>query len=98
MAPERLLNKAYDGRSDVYSLGIVWYSMLCGRLPFVSETGESYALAFMHLTTEPPSLREFQPGIPADLDTLVRQTLSKEPKSRPEARELASLIRAVELS
>jgi eukaryotic-like serine/threonine-protein kinase len=37
MAPERLTNKPYDGRADVYSLGVMLYEMLCGCLPFRSQ-------------------------------------------------------------
>jgi CheY-like chemotaxis protein len=98
MAPERLANKPYDGRADVYSLGVISYRMLCGQPPFQCEREDFYAMAIMHLTAEALSLRETDPGIPEDLDTLILQTLSKDPGQRPTARELAASLRAVEAS
>ncbi|HYK89990.1 MAG TPA: protein kinase [Acidobacteriota bacterium] len=92
MAPERLVNRPYDGRSDVYSLGIVLYWMLSGRLPFQSNDGSGITIAMKHLTEEAPSLLVHNPNIPADLDVLVHQMLSKDPELRPSAKQLADLI------
>jgi CheY-like chemotaxis protein len=98
MAPERLSNKSYDGRADVYSLGVISYRMLCGNPPFRAEREGFYAMAIMHLTAEPKPLRHFDPGIPECLDTLVRKALVKDPELRPTAREFAALLRAAEAS
>ncbi len=91
IAPERLANRAYDGRSDVYSLGIMMFCMLCGKMPFQSESG-GFMLAMKHLTESPPSIRDHVPDLPADLDALIQRMLSKDPEKRPTARELAGLV------
>ena len=95
IAPERFADQPYDGRADVYSLGVVLYQMLSGQLPF-QTTGESiYAMAVLHLTKEPIPLRELDPNIPEALESLVAQTLLKEPHKRPTAKELAERARAL---
>jgi serine/threonine protein kinase len=73
------------------------YQMLCGRPPFESRDGGNYALAMMHLTTEPVPTLVHNPDVPLRLDALVRRTLSKNPDERPTASELAVLIRAANL-
>ncbi|MEM7353026.1 MAG: protein kinase [Acidobacteriota bacterium] len=97
MAPERLSGAAYDGRSDVYSLGIVLYQLLAGHPPFESEKNEAMAVAMMHLTTQPQPLQEARPDISEALAALVMQTLIKDPDLRPTAADLAqSLVEALE--
>ena len=95
MAPERLMNRPYDGRSDIYSLGIMMYWMLTGTPPFESKEGGGFVLAMMHLTADPPSLCDRNPALPRDLATLVQRMLSRDPPARPTATELAGLIRAI---
>ncbi len=94
MAPERLLNRPYDGRSDVYSVGVILYRMLCGKLPFQSEEGSDFEEVMLQLTTEPPSLRVHDPSLPGILEELVSRMLSKDPRHRPESREIPGLIKA----
>src|SRR5262249_28789904 len=89
MSPERLADKPYDGRSDVYSLGIMLYQMLCGRVPFRSEEGGFWVVALMHLNEKPRPLREVNPSVPAAVEAVVMGTLTKNPDKRPTARELA---------
>jgi|GEM_PF-766373 len=93
IAPERLADKPYDGQADVYSLGILSYQMLTGRVPFQPSDGGSWAMGIMHLTKEPAPLREIDPNIPPALESIVMQTLLKDPNSRPTARELAKQAR-----
>jgi serine/threonine protein kinase len=95
MPPERLLNHAADGRSDVYSLGIIMFRMLSGEAPYRADAGGNYALAMMHLTSPTPSLRSFNSGVPDALDALVRRAMAKDPSDRPSASELAALLRQV---
>ena len=96
MAPERFRARPFDGKSDVYSLGIMLYQMLSGRLPFVADGADPMALIYMHQTEPPPSLRAGLPGISAALEAVVVQALRKEPDQRPTAEELArNLARAV---
>jgi len=101
IAPERFLNQPYDGKSDVYSIGVLIHQMLCGSLPFASAANrpvlESVALALMHTEEQPISLRQRDPCVPEALCLLVSRTLAKDPAERPTAAELAAkLIGAVE--
>jgi serine/threonine protein kinase/ligand-binding sensor domain-containing protein len=88
MAPERFGNKSYDGRADVYSLGIVLYQMLSGSVPFKPSDGSIWSLIAAHVNQDPPPLRQ---GKLADLDPaiekVVMQALSKDPELRPTVRE-----------
>ncbi|MBI4749541.1 MAG: serine/threonine protein kinase [Acidobacteria bacterium] len=94
MAPERVRNKAYDGRSDVYSLGIMMYQMLSGRLPFESQDGDLVAVMWMQANDPPPSLRQYVPEIPVEIESLIFRALSKQAVLRPTAEEFADeLIR-----
>ncbi|MEW6731938.1 MAG: two-component regulator propeller domain-containing protein [Acidobacteriota bacterium] len=86
IAPERLEGRAYDGQSDIYSLGIVLYEMLCGRLPF-SSPRDIFVIIHLHLTKLPQPLREINPSIPEAVETLVLRALSKGPEKRPTAKE-----------
>lgn len=89
MAPERLNNQPYDGRSDVYSLGITTYQMLVGRVPFQSPDGNRMAVAMMQTTQMPTPLREVNPDVPAEVEATVLRALEKDPERRPSAREFA---------
>ncbi|MBX7222922.1 MAG: serine/threonine protein kinase, partial [Blastocatellia bacterium] len=82
MAPERLSGKAYDGKSDVYSLGVMLYEMLCGRPPFVAEEN-AYQVILAHLQESPPSLRQFNPNLPEAIETVILEALAKSPADRP---------------
>ncbi len=98
MAPERIGNKPYDGRADVYSLGVMLYQMLAGRPPFQSSDNEIMVVAIQHLTVEPESLGRLRPELPPPLETLVMQTLIKDYQARPTVLELArKLARILDL-
>jgi serine/threonine protein kinase len=101
IAPERFLNQPYDGKSDVYSIGVLIHQMLCGSLPFKSASGrpvlESVALALAHTEEAPVPLSQVDPLVPEALSALVLRTLAKNPEERPTAAELAArLIGAVD--
>lgn len=95
MAPERYSDLPYDGRADVYSLGIMLFEMLAGRLPFVCPDGNPMKLALLHLSEPPPLLREYRPELSQQLDTVVLDALDKSAESRPDivtlARDLANV-------
>ena len=81
MSPEQCLgNRELDDRSDIYSLGIILYEMLCGRPPFVSTGfGE---LMDMHLHASLPPPASFGTELPADVDSIIRRALAKRPEDR----------------
>ena len=97
MSPERLHGRNYDGRADVYSLGIVIFQMLAGHLPFSVRGNDAMAMAVQHLTADPISLRHFLPDVPLQLEAVVMRTLKKDPAERPTAAQLAlQLVEAME--
>ena len=94
MAPERLRNQPYDGRADTYSVGVMLYEMLTGRLPFVSTDGDPMAVVTMHLTETPRPLRELRPELPAEVEEIVLSALAKDWQHRPQAAALGRRLAA----
>ena len=88
MAPERLRQGPYDGRSDVYSVGVMMYQMLSGRLPFTSDKESYVEIVLGHLNQPVPPLVGGAGPIPGFLIQVVMRTLEKDPMLRPTAREL----------
>jgi serine/threonine-protein kinase len=95
-SPEQAGGAALDGRSDIYSLGIVMYEMLVGRPPFLGDTPLEVSTQHVHGTVTPPT--EMNSAIPRDLEAIVMKSLSKAPELRyPTADELrADLLRFVD--
>ena len=85
MAPERLSSRPYDGRADVYGVGIMTYQMLTGVLPFTGA--DPMAIAMQHMNATPPPLRDRLPHLPAAVESLVMLALAKDPGERPTAAE-----------
>lgn len=79
-SPEQARNGFVDGKSDIYSLGIVMYEMVTGRVPFDGET--TVAVAIQHLQEEmvPPS--EFAPNLPMSLEKIILKCTQKSPDRR----------------
>lgn len=80
LPPEQPLGKRVDGRSDIYSLGIVFYEMLVGRPPFNDEN--SVSLIFKHINEVPPRLEDLNPDLHPDLCSVVYRMIEKLPESR----------------
>ncbi len=79
-SPEQAQGERPTPASDVYSIGIVLFEMLTGRLPFIGADQQELALA--HIQQEPPHVSDFNPAIPPELDQIVQKVMSKEPASR----------------
>ena len=80
IAPEQAQDRDVDGRSDIYSLGVVLFEMLTGRVPFEGDT--SLVVLLKHLTDPPPPPREINPDIPEPVERVVLKALAKDPVDR----------------
>ena len=92
MAPERVANKPYDGRADVYSVGVLLYQMLVGHPPFKAQ--DPVALAVQQMNATPPPPRDVNPDIPAAVEAVVLEALTKDPEMRPTASLLSQRFAA----
>jgi CheY-like chemotaxis protein len=92
MAPERVSNKAYDGRADVYSVGVMLFQMLVGHPPFKAQ--DPVALAVQQMNATPPALRDINPDVPPAVEAVVLEALVKDPDLRPTASLLAQRFAA----
>jgi serine/threonine protein kinase/predicted ATPase len=96
MAPEQVAGKAHriDGRTDIYSLGVVLYEMLSGRVPFRAD--KSQELMRQVRDDEPQPLRQLARGIPPELERICHKALSKKMQDRyTTAADLAAELRHV---
>lgn len=96
-SPEQFsLGSHIDGRSDIYSLGVLLFQMISGRLPFTAQSPAE--LIRMQKTETPPGIRLYCPDTPVEIEQLIFRMLSKEPAARPQsAKEAADIFeRALE--
>jgi serine/threonine-protein kinase len=80
MAPEQWQGENIGPWTDIYSLGVMVYEMLTGKLPFVA--GTPYRLLTMHMNDQPPSLHKTNPDLPAGLDDIIAKAMAKKAKDR----------------
>src|SRR5262245_57200593 len=93
MPPEAVRGEKVDHRGDLYSVGVMCYEMLTGRLPFIAVEGMELMLA--HATEAPPSFAEAgaPDWVPAEIEQVIMHCLAKFPAERPQcARDLAELF------
>lgn len=81
LAPEQVSGTAVDARTDLYSLGIVLYEMVCGRVPFSGDTDTATVLARLHQDPTPP--RQIRPEIPPALEAVILHALERDADDRP---------------
>ncbi|HVO81961.1 MAG TPA: protein kinase [Terriglobales bacterium] len=95
MAPEVWLEQKVDGRTDVFSLGVVFYEMLAGQHPF--ETKKLIGTADHILHDQPRPMRELARGVPEELERIVGKMLAKDPALRYQsAQDLVADLRGVQ--
>ena len=80
MSPEQVEGKEVDQRSDLYSLGIIMYEMVTGRVPFEGDT--PFVIGVKHKSEAPKEPKEFNPQIPHDLNQVILRCLEKEKEKR----------------
>jgi len=89
MSPEQVSVQPVDGRSDVFSLGVVLYELLTGEAPFAGNDLHAVMRRVVH--HDPPAPAALNPHVPAALDVIVRRAMAKRPEERyPSAREFAA--------
>jgi serine/threonine protein kinase len=80
MSPEAIQGMDVDARSDIYSLGLLLYEMLTGRLPFVSDS--EFQMMMAQIQQAPPPPRTFAPHIPVVIEQAIMRSLAKKPEAR----------------
>ncbi|MBI3763786.1 MAG: serine/threonine-protein kinase PknK, partial [Chloroflexi bacterium] len=83
LAPELALGQPFDGRADLYALGVMLYELTAGRLPFTADDPLAVISQHLHAPVVPPGT--YNSGIPPALDALIVRLLSKRPGDRPTA-------------
>lgn len=95
IAPERLEGKEYDGRTDVYSVGIMLYEMLAGQVPFADRNESFLKIIYNHLHAEPAPLRVHRSDLSAAMEAVVMRALTRNPLRRPTAQQLRDELLAL---
>lgn len=80
MSPEQIMLHSLTQQTDIYSLGVVMYRLLTGRMPFEAESG--YALSHKILNEEPPGIRALRPALPPKLEKIVATAMGKKLEDR----------------
>lgn len=95
MSPERCKNKEITPASDIYSLGVLLYQSICGRLPY--EANSPVELVAKITGEDPVRITEYLPDVPENVDRLLAHMLDPDPRARPQcARALLTLMERVQ--
>ena len=81
LAPEQALGQDFDGRADLYALGVMLYEMTSGRLPFTAD--DPLAVISQHINSPVVPPRAHNEEIPLELDSIIVKMLNKDPEDRP---------------
>jgi len=92
MSPEQAKGLTLDGRSDLYSLGVTWFHMVTGRIPFDGDS--VIAVLLKHISGERPDPAEFNPAVPRPVCEMIQRLMAREPEDRYQTAE--ELIEALE--
>lgn len=85
MSPEQGLGEPGDERSDIYSLGVIMYQLLVGKLPYDAET--ALGVILMHVNDPIPDVRHFNPETPLAVQAIVNRAMAKDPNQRYQTAE-----------
>ncbi len=92
MSPEQIMGQKMDLRSDIFSLGVLFFQLLTGELPFQGENLSS--LLYQITQVRHPSLRSYNPKIPRVFEQILNKALAKDPKDRfSNAEEMERILR-----
>jgi hypothetical protein len=80
MSPQQVKEHPLDHRTDIYSMGVVMYHLLAGRLPF--QASNNFSLIYQITNVDPPPPSSFRPGVPPALDGIVRRAMAKDLEQR----------------
>jgi serine/threonine-protein kinase len=94
MSPEQIQGEALDGRTDLYSLGILTYALLAGREPFTGASPS--AIALKQINEPPPDVLELRPDLPQGWEWLLARLLAKRRDDRyPDAAGTLAAVRGL---